>query len=156
MNLFCLGLSHHTADVATREQFAGSATAESILRQSGCAEALLLTTCNRVEVYAVSQKRVSTDEIARCLMRRIDIDPHPKIPVGMGLCHHMGTTRMSDDPAMGVTDGNAKVHRVRNLYIAGSSLFPTCGYANPTLTIVATSIRLADHLKSEMRKDGLL
>jgi len=80
MNLFCLGLSHHTADVATREQFAGSATAESILRQSGCAEALLLTTCNRVEVYAVSQKRVSTDEIARCLMRRIDIDPHDYAP----------------------------------------------------------------------------
>ena len=80
MNLFCLGLSHHTADVATREQFTGSATTESILRQTGCAEALLLTTCNRVEVYAVSQKRVSTDEIARCLTRRIDIDPHDYAP----------------------------------------------------------------------------
>src|SRR5213594_3526474 len=80
MNLFCLGLSHHTADVATREQFAGSATAESILRQTGCAEALLLTTCNRVEVYAVSQKRVSTDEIARCPTRRIEIDPHDYAP----------------------------------------------------------------------------
>ena len=80
MNLFCLGLSHHTADVATREHFTGSATAESILRQTGCAEALLLTTCNRVEVYAVSQKRVSTDEIARCLTQRIDIDPHDYAP----------------------------------------------------------------------------
>jgi glutamyl-tRNA reductase len=80
MNLFCLGLSHHTAEVATREQFTSSATAESILRQTGCAEALLLTTCNRVEVYAVSQKRVSTDEIARCLMRRIDIDPRDYAP----------------------------------------------------------------------------
>src|SRR2546430_5143956 len=80
MNLFCLGLSHHTADVATREQFAGSATAESILGQTGCAEALVLTTCNRVEVYAVSQNRVSTDEIARCLMRRIDIDTHDYAP----------------------------------------------------------------------------
>jgi len=80
MNLFCLGLSHHTADVATREQFIGSATTESILRQTGCAEALLLTTCNRVEVYAVSQKRVSTDEITRCLTRRIDIDPHDYAP----------------------------------------------------------------------------
>ena len=80
MNLFCLGLSHHTADLATLEQFTGSDTAESILRQTGCAEALLLTTCNRVEVYAVSQKRVSTDEIARCLMRRIDIDPHDYAP----------------------------------------------------------------------------
>ena len=80
MNLFCLGLSHHTADVATREQFTGSATAESILRETGCAEVLLLTTCNRVEVYAVSQKRVSTDEIVRCLVRRIDIDPHDYAP----------------------------------------------------------------------------
>jgi glutamyl-tRNA reductase len=80
MNLFCIGLSHRTADVATREQFAGSATAESILRQTGCAEALLLTTCNRVEVYAVSQPRVSTDEIARCLTRRINSDPHDYAP----------------------------------------------------------------------------
>ena len=76
MNLFCIGLSHHTANVATREQFAGGATAESIVREAGCTEALLLTTCNRVEVYAVSHKRISTDEIARCLMRKIDTDPH--------------------------------------------------------------------------------
>ena len=70
MNLFCIGLSHHTANVSTREQFAGNATAESIAREAGCAEALLLTTCNRVEVYAVSEKRISTDEITRCLMPR--------------------------------------------------------------------------------------
>jgi glutamyl-tRNA reductase len=54
MNLVCVGLSHHTVNVATREQFAGNATPEFIARQAGCAEALLLTTCNRVEVYAVS------------------------------------------------------------------------------------------------------
>ena len=70
MNLFCIGLSHHTANVATREQFAGNATAESIAREAGCAEALLLTTCNRVEVYAASDKRISTDAIAHCLMPR--------------------------------------------------------------------------------------
>jgi glutamyl-tRNA reductase len=80
MNLFCVGLSHHTANVAKLEQFAGSASAESILREAGCTEALLLTTCNRVEVYAVSQRRVSTDEIARCLMRKIDADPHDYAP----------------------------------------------------------------------------
>jgi len=80
MNLFCVGLSHHTANVATREQFAGSATAESIVRDAGCREALLLTTCNRVEVYAVSNKRISTDEIARCLIRKIDTDPHDYAP----------------------------------------------------------------------------
>jgi glutamyl-tRNA reductase len=72
MNLFCVGLSHHTANVATREQFAGNAAAESIVRQAGCAEALLLMTCNRVEVYAVSDKQVSTDEITRCLTATTD------------------------------------------------------------------------------------
>src|SRR6266705_1528155 len=80
MNLFCIGLSHHTADVATREQFTGSATTESIVRQTGCAEALLLTTCNRVEVYAVSDRRVSTDAIVRCLIRKANSDPHQYAP----------------------------------------------------------------------------
>jgi choline dehydrogenase-like flavoprotein len=61
--------------------------------------------------------------------------------------HHMGTTRMSDDPRQGVVDRNTRVHDVENLFIAGSSVFPTVGYANPTLTIVALAIRLADHLK---------
>jgi glutamyl-tRNA reductase len=72
MNLFCVGLSHHTADVETRENFAGDAETECLLRKSGCAEVLLLTTCNRVEVYGASGKRISTEEIARCLARGID------------------------------------------------------------------------------------
>jgi glutamyl-tRNA reductase len=76
MNIFCIGLSHHTANVSTREQFAGNATADSIVRQAGCAEALLLMTCNRVEVYAVSDKRISTDDIARCLLAEPNPDPH--------------------------------------------------------------------------------
>ncbi len=80
MNLFCIGLSHHTVNVATREQFARGATAESIVREAGCTEALLLSTCNRVEVYAVSKSRISTDEIARCLLRKIDTDPHDYAP----------------------------------------------------------------------------
>jgi glutamyl-tRNA reductase len=75
MNLFCIGLSHHTANVATREQFAGNATAESIAGDAGCAEALLLTTCNRVEVYGVSKKWMSSDEIARCLISKTDRNP---------------------------------------------------------------------------------
>jgi glutamyl-tRNA reductase len=76
MTLFCAGLSHHTADVETRERFAGHVETECILRNAGCAEALLLTTCNRVEVYGASEKRVSTDEIARCLAREIEKDAH--------------------------------------------------------------------------------
>ncbi|HYR24123.1 MAG TPA: glutamyl-tRNA reductase [Chthoniobacterales bacterium] len=78
MNLFCVGLSHHNADVETRERFAGNPETDCALRNSGCAEALLLSTCNRVEIYAASEKRVSTDEIARCLVR--ESDPHHFAP----------------------------------------------------------------------------
>ena len=55
---------------------------------------------------------------------------------------------MSDDPRTGVVDRDCRVHGMRNLFIAGSSVFPTEGFANPTLTIVALGLRLADHLKS--------
>jgi choline dehydrogenase-like flavoprotein len=61
--------------------------------------------------------------------------------------HHIGTTRMSDNPRTGVVDSNCRVHGVNNLFIAGSSVFPTSGYANPTLTIVALAIRLTEHLR---------
>jgi glutamyl-tRNA reductase len=80
MTLFCVGLSHHTTNVETRERFAGHAESECILRNAGCAEALLLTTCNRVEVYGASEKRVSTDEIARSLVRDIEKDAHEYAP----------------------------------------------------------------------------
>jgi choline dehydrogenase-like flavoprotein len=61
--------------------------------------------------------------------------------------HHMGTTRMSATPARGVVDADCRVHGVDNLFVAGSSVFPTCGYANPTLTILKLALRLADHLR---------
>lgn len=61
--------------------------------------------------------------------------------------HHLGTTRMHRDPKRGVVDADARVHGIENLFVAGSSVFPSYGYSNPTLTIVALSIRLADHLK---------
>jgi choline dehydrogenase-like flavoprotein len=66
--------------------------------------------------------------------------------------HHMGTTRMSETARTGVVNPDCRVHGLANLYIAGSSVFPTCGYANPTLTILALSLRLADHLKGEHLK----
>ena len=61
--------------------------------------------------------------------------------------HHMGTTRMHVDPARGVVDPDGQVHSVHGLYLAGSSVFPTAGYSNPTLTIVALALRLAAHLR---------
>lgn len=66
----------------------------------------------------------------------------------MGSRHHMGATRMADDPRDGVVDRNCRVHGLENLYVAGSSVFPASGAANPTLTIVALALRLADHLRS--------
>jgi choline dehydrogenase-like flavoprotein len=65
--------------------------------------------------------------------------------------HHMGTTRMSDDPKKGVVDSNCKVYGINNLYIAGSSCYPTAGAVNPTLTLVALALRLSDHLKEKIK-----
>jgi choline dehydrogenase-like flavoprotein len=53
---------------------------------------------------------------------------------------------MSDDPRFGVVDASGRVHGVANLFVAGASIFPTAGFANPMLTIVALALRLADHL----------
>jgi choline dehydrogenase-like flavoprotein len=62
----------------------------------------------------------------------------------------MGTTRMHDDPRYGVVDENCRVHGLGNLYVAGASAFSTGGAANPTLTLVALSLRLSDHLKTRL------
>ena len=62
----------------------------------------------------------------------------------------MGTTRMTDSPADGVIDRDGRVHGMRNLYVAGSSVFPSSGAANPTLTIVALAVRLAAHLQTRL------
>ncbi|PKP79739.1 MAG: hypothetical protein CVT80_14640 [Alphaproteobacteria bacterium HGW-Alphaproteobacteria-2] len=64
----------------------------------------------------------------------------------LGGYHHMGTTRMGTDPRTSVTDADCRLHGVDNLWIAGSSVFPTAGWSNPTLTILALALRLADTL----------
>jgi choline dehydrogenase-like flavoprotein len=61
--------------------------------------------------------------------------------------HHMGTTRMQADPKKGVVDANLQVHGLANLFVAGSAVFPTYGAANPTVNLLALTLRLADHLK---------
>jgi choline dehydrogenase-like flavoprotein len=68
--------------------------------------------------------------------------------------HHIGTARMSCDPDTGVVDPDCRVHGINNLYIASSAVFPTSGQANPTLTIVALTLRLADHLKKRLEPPG--
>ncbi len=91
------------------------------------------------------------EELGRHGLGRIRIAPWVledgfEVP-GNGSYHHIGTTRMSDDPRHGVVDRHGLVHGMANLYVAGSSVFPTSGYVNPTLTIVALALRLADRLK---------
>lgn len=73
-----------------------------------------------------------------------------------GTWHHMGTTRMHDSPVRGVVDKNCKVHGMTNLYVAGSSVFPTAGANFPTITIAALTFRLAEHISLELgRADAL-
>src|SRR4029078_3720793 len=74
MKVFGVGLSHHTANVETRERFGRTLETERLLRENGCAEVLLLDTCNRVEVYGVAARDLWTRDIARCVARRLDAD----------------------------------------------------------------------------------
>jgi choline dehydrogenase-like flavoprotein len=99
-----------------------------------------------VEIFgnAVHQAGVGT------VISTLGVGKHP--PAVFGNWHHLGTTRMHHDPARGVVDANCRVHEMDNLYIAGGSVFPTGGYANPSLTIVALALRLADHLKSTLSR----
>jgi len=91
------------------------------------------------------------DEFGRLGLGRVHISAMPggdSWPGAMRASnHHMGTTRMSDNPRTGVVDATCRVHGVDNLYVAGSSVFPSSGFANPTLTIVALALRLADELR---------
>jgi choline dehydrogenase-like flavoprotein len=87
--------------------------------------------------------------LGRLYVRLKDETPPMRISGGW---HHMGTTRMHVDPKKGVVDENSRIHGMSNLYVAGPSVFPTGGYANPSLTIVALAVRLADHIKMIMKR----
>ncbi len=85
--------------------------------------------------------------------------PWPDTPAqpwdNLGIWHHMGTTRMNDSPSDGVVDRHGKVHGLDNLYVAGSSVFPTFGANYPTITIAALAFRLADHIAAQCGASGL-
>lgn len=95
-------------------------------------------------------QKLIADQMAKAGLGRTqlpDEDDSEWMEYVVGGSHHMGTTRMSEAPRNGVVDRHCQVHGVGNLYIAGSSVFATCGYANPTLTIVALAARMGDRLK---------
>jgi choline dehydrogenase-like flavoprotein len=69
--------------------------------------------------------------------------------------HHIGTARMGDDPRTSVVDANCRVHSVNNLFVAGSAVFPTSSQANPTLTLIAMSLRLGKHLAQRLSRKAV-
>jgi choline dehydrogenase-like flavoprotein len=95
-------------------------------------------------------------ELVRACGGRFQLEPWLESDAAVaqvrGTAHHLGTTRMSDDPRQGVVDRHCRVHGVDNLHVVGSSVFPTGGWAFPTFTIVALSLRLAEHLRSRMMR----
>jgi len=80
-------------------------------------------------------------------------EPYPFEDMELAGNHHMGGTRMNDDPARGVVDADCKVFGMRNLFVGGSSVFPTSGQTNPTTTITALACRLGDHLVARIHAD---
>lgn len=100
-------------------------------------------------VTGLFERQVASAGIGR-LVRSFADEPSEWRAAAEGGKHHMGTTRMHRDPRLGVVDEHCRVHGTSNLFVAGSAVFPSGGYANPTLTIVALAIRLADYLKSRV------
>ena len=78
------------------------------------------------------------------------IEDRPQDGTIIDMAHTAGTTRMSDNPKLGIVNSNCQLHGVAGLYVAGASVFPTSGHANPTLMIVALAIRLADRIKIDL------
>lgn len=93
----------------------------------------------RRRVLAVIQREFARADAGQVLITE-------GVPLEHGVHHHTGTTRMHNDPAHGVVDSRLRVHSHPVLHVVGGSVFPTCGVANPTLTIVALALRLADQL----------
>jgi len=103
-----------------------------------------------------------SEELQRAGIASVTLDPPlegstvwPKSLETEGTWHHMGTTRMHDSPKHGVVDCHCRVHGIANLYVAGSSVFPTAGANFPTITIVALALRLAEHITYEVQSMGI-
>ena len=69
-----------------------------------------------------------------------------------GEWHLLGTARMADSPRQGVVDSFGRTHDFPNLFLAGGSVFPTVGYANPTLTMVALALRQLDQVEKVLSR----
>ena len=99
-------------------------------------------------------QQIINEEMRKSGIGYLEIDPileQGGIPEPISwVWHHMGTTRMDPNPQKGVVDNDCRVHGMSNLFVAGSSVFPTVGNDAPTLTLIALAIRLADHIKNQL------
>ena len=110
-------------------------------------------TPSELDKYSLKElHRVLKEEIKKSGIGQLasDLDSIDPWPVDQDASHHLGTTRMGENPETSVVDSNCRVHGVENVFMAGGSVFPTSSCVNPTYTMVALAIRLADHLKSEV------
>jgi choline dehydrogenase-like flavoprotein len=95
-------------------------------------------------------KQMAEANIGRMKLHDFVLDESLDIPVSPH-AHHMGTTRMSESPKAGVVDPNCKVHGIENLYVAGSSVFPTGSGVNPTMPLLQLTLRLTDYLTKQSK-----
>jgi choline dehydrogenase-like flavoprotein len=100
----------------------------------------------------VELHRVLAEELAATGLGRLEtsLERAEPWPIDQDASHHLGTTRMGRDPTTSVVDPNLRLHSAENVWLAGGSVFPTSGCANPTYTITALSLRLAAHLRREL------
>src|SRR4051794_32025316 len=117
-------------------------------------EGRVVLTINPTSDEALRRLRHKLEE----LLSKVDVHPHllerslylgKNVPIG-GTAHQAGTMRFGTDPASSVLDTNCKAHQLDNLYVTDASFFPSIGAVNPTLTIIANALRVADHLKERL------
>ena len=103
------------------------------------------------ETHEIFGEEAGRKGIGRVQLSEWLLTDDPMWPQTLGAgWHHMGTTRMHENPKKGVVDANCGVHGIANLHIAGSAVCPTAGAANPTLTLIALTLRLSDWLKGKL------
>ncbi len=119
----------------------------------GCAKIKLYWRWNEIDIQSILKAQdLLVKEFAEAGLGHLKLERDHGVPqlILPSIHHHMGTTRMHESPKQGVVDANCRVHGLSNLYIASSSVFPTGSYANPTLTIIAMAIRVADAVKTRL------
>ncbi|MBD0335585.1 MAG: GMC family oxidoreductase, partial [Cyanobacteria bacterium Co-bin13] len=119
----------------------------------GCRKPQLHWRMNDLDFASIQKaQEIFREEFSQAGLGQLKIERDHGLPyvVFSSIHHSSGTTRMHESPTQGVVDANCKVHGVSNLFVASSSVFPTIGYANPTLTIVAIAIRVADQIRQKI------